>query len=243
MMQTRKLEDIVAEMKTNQDIVSRDLSPLPTAARGGLIMAANQAKTALKKLKAEYEEVLFSKSIGFFPTGSVEQQQKFADLATKLGKSITVDGDVMYKAFATFLAPTVGHHKEFTINQLTKLETLLQETSSALSLDQANYPEIRGNNTVPDFASLVAYIKQLVVTSNGYKIVTPYLRDLISNKAIATNFNNKVLTVVTLNSNQIDQANLSKLYTKSVLIDLTDVESINDDFVNKTLRDAFKNNK
>ena len=242
-MTTRKLDEIVTDIKTNQELVSRDLSPFPTAARAGLIMAANQAKTALKKLKAEYADTLLAKSIGFFVTGTIEQQKAFAELAAKLGKSITVDGDVMYQAYAVFLSPTVGHHKEFTINQLTKLEGLLQETSVTLDLERAKYPEIKGNNMVSDFAALVAYIKELTVASNGYNIAVPYIRNLISNKAIETNFNNKVLTVVTLNTNQLDQANYSKLFTKTVTIDLNKVESIDEDFVNKTLRDAFKVNK
>jgi len=236
-----KLETIVQSIKSAQEAISRDFSTIPIAARNGFIMAANQAKVQLKSLKREYEEVLLSKSIGFLTTGDAEKQQLFADIASKVGKSIIVDGDGLYKGYATFLSPTIGHHNQFTVNQLSKLEMLMQETAASLDLDRANYPVLQNLNTVNNYKELVAYVESLVTASNGYRLTVPFIRNLISNKAFETGFNSKVLTAVIQNTNPINQIYLSKIFTKSVVVDLNPVEIVNEDFVNKTIRNAFKN--
>jgi hypothetical protein len=237
----RKLEIIVEDIKADLFAINRDVSLIPIAGRNGFIMQANQAKQNIKKLRLEYEETLLSKSIGFFLTGPVDKQQAFADLSIKLGKSVVVDNDLMYRGYATFLTPTIGHHKEFTINQLTKLDGLLQGTSDILGLDRSNYPEVMMPNGVNNYDELTAYVKKVVIKSNGYKITTPFLRNVIATKAFEGNFGNKVLTTVILNTDDRDQNNLNQIFTKSITVDLDQIE-IAEEFVNKTIRDAFKKN-
>jgi hypothetical protein len=120
------------------------------------------------------------------------------------------------------------------------LNLLLQETVDSLGLDRANFPTIRNQTPVRDFEALVACIKDLVISSNGYDVVGPFSRNLIATKAFEAEFNSKVLTVVILNTNKQDQANLSPNFTKSVAVDLNSVEKIDEDFVNKIIRNAFK---
>lgn len=235
-----KLETVIDEIKAAQASITKDLSVIPIASRNAFIMAANQAKQAMKGLKQTYEATLLSKSIVFYPVGTVEQQEKFADLSVRVGKSIVIDGDSMYRGFATFIAPSIGQHQEFTVNQLTKLNLLLQETAEGLGLSRAFFPTLKGLAPVRTFEELVACIKDLVIASNGHQIVAPFIRNLISTKALEAGFNSKVLTVVILNTNQDDRTNLSFNFTKSVVVDLNSVEKINEDFVNKIIRNAFK---
>ena len=235
------LEIVVNKIKSAQKSIDLDLSTIPIAGRNAFIMAANQAKVNMKKFKQEYEEVLLSKSIGFLPAGPTEKQDLFAEIASKVGKSIVVDGDGLYKGYATFLTPTLGHHKEFSINQLTKLEGLMQETAESLDLDRAKYPVLQNLNTVNNYTELVTYIRGLVNTSNGWRLTVPYIKNLISTKAFDIEFNSKVLTAVITNTNPIDRSYLGKIFTKSVVVDLNSVEKIDEDFVNKIIRNAFKN--
>ena len=238
----RKLEEIVKDINDAYEAMNRDLTKIPIAGRTGFIMAANQAKQNMPALKKEYEQTLFNKSIVFFPEGTSEEQNKFAELAVKLGKAIIVDAKSMYRGYATLIAPTVGHHKQFTIQQLTKLEMLMQETCLLLNLERANYPVINGDNTVNTHDELVNFISRMVTESNGYNLTVPYLRNLISNRALDTKFNSKVLLVVVLDADENLQNNLETSFTKSFTTTLSDVEEDKqEDFVNKTLRSAFKN--
>lgn len=233
-----ELKEIVKTIKETEKLANTEIETVPPAGRPGIQMAIKQAKVSLPRLFNQYADALFAKSLILYPVGDKDKQVLFAQLANKVGKTITCDGDALYEYLTDRVEPSMGNRRQFTVNQLLAVDHALKGICTDLNLNIPQMPTLKGLPDITDHSGLVQYVKHLVILSNGYDVTIPYLRDLIYKSAYSSDFSNKVLTVVMLNTIGTDQSKLSSLFIKSVVVNLN--QEVTEEFVTKTIKDAFK---
>lgn len=231
----RTTKTILEDYKRVELISKRDLNMVDPRTRPGHEAAMRKARLDLPKMRIEYLSAISKKSFGFFVSGDAEKAQKFATIAAESG-AFTVNAAAIFDVLADRIQPSIGGRKEFSVTQVGLLDQglreLVQKTGYSGTLNRVDIKSIR---VVSNREQLVAYIRELVMRTNGTTPSAVFAQGEIIRQALAQDFTGQRMVVTVLNATNLDRTALSGLFTKTAMIDVDSVEAVNERFAKDSI--------
>jgi len=229
----RPLKTILADIADNAETMARDLDALPPSVRPGHQGAIRRAQEAAPALLQEYREAVLANSLAFFVSGGADgAPMQFAEIAYDEG-ALPADFGAMYAALADQLGPLMGKSVDFGMDQVVRLDFLLRGIATTSGFGRAvDLPRTAATYAVKGKRALTDHIRKLAeTTTDGAKLNLLVTTKKLIEAAVSHRFARKTFKVVVINASAADRKLLEALFTRSVTVDLTDVETIDVGFV------------
>jgi hypothetical protein len=241
-MSQRTTEQLVADIKQNEQIAATQLEAKPAATRTAFQLAVADAKNALRGLKADYRRRILINAVGFVVSGP--KVAEFVATAKAVAPQIiTLDAEKFWNDLAERIEPSFGASREFTVHQLGVLIQALREAALDAGV-QADLPmpQLRDQLALPTRADVVSFLRD-VVGPVGEVLNSTALSNQLVDQALASDFTGTVLVAMVVNADNTSERELGAVFANRFEV-ATDVDTeVTEEFVTKVFDASKKKNK
>lgn len=233
-MSDRLLENILGDIRHNEKTLATDLSIIKANVRPSYEMAAREAKEALVKLKADYQQKLLQNSYAFFLEGPKEKVAQFVDRTRKtVANAFVVSADAYYQYLGQRVDEVVGPSREFSTQQVTALMLAIRYLAREIGVDEPAPPKLDEIRICESRDDLLAYIRDLAMTQD-HTVASAYLARQVSDAALAIDCGANNVAIVVTDCDDRDFHAIANLFGHHSVILIGKDQEVDETFVMNT---------
>lgn len=198
------LEALVKEIAETEETANLETDRLDYRVRAAFEMAKREAKDKLEGLKKKYTDAIQQGTLGFFVSGP--GAEAFAKIGEEEASTLTIRADALYRRLAEPVEPSLGHTREFGVNQMARFLRGLGDVSRELEVTSLVAPKLMESGHLATYEDVVAHIRTMVRFTVGDDLNRIFLSREIAKAALAARYSSPVLPVVFIGLADVEEA-------------------------------------
>ncbi len=228
------LDEIIAAKK----LINTSWDDVPFNVREGWGIGRRNAEEAVQTLTKKIQKLSIPKRlIGLYATGDLKALTAMRKLMGKEG-GLVINANKIYLDIAKDLEPTYGTDRLFKINTFMQLVTLYRNLAE--DFDIINCPPLNYYETnCPKFNDTVEYVKKQIKDVLGNELTIKVLTKDLVDGIIKDELDERYIPVMVIETNAEDKRFLTRFFTKTIDLFLTDPEEVTKENVTKYIKTAL----
>jgi hypothetical protein len=236
------LEEILKRLDSAQKMANIDPDdPVYTKTRAGIEVAVRQAKEDLVRLRRDYERKVLETGVAIFLYGPADKAKVFGQLVSEMGEAVVIDASEIYTNIAKRIEPSLGHGRQLTAEHISMLHAALMEVAREVGVHLTRPAKLTRMEIIPDFESLVAYVRDELRGNFGDEMNAAYLQLALGREGLKIRYMGSTSPVIILNAVPDEAVGLGQAFGKGrANIEIGTDDTIDKEYIVKTFKNVQK---
>lgn len=239
------LQELVEGIESAEKTASINADePQYARTRSGILSSIGAAKTRLDALKRDYANSIMTNGVAIFLYGPANKTDEFIQLVQKLNGAVVVDGAELYKRIASVVEPAIGRDRRFGTTQTAIMHRVIGEISKELNVWVSRAMKLPSDVVLADANATLDFVRTSVRDQMGDDMNLTFLKNAIAREALKIRYKDPVAPVLLSNLTPEESVGIGMVFGRGrANIELTENETIDEEFIKKTFKNIQKNLK
>lgn len=240
-MINNKLNDILQQINAATQQANTDIETIPMRSRPAWGIAITEAKERLVTLRKDYGFELLQNVVAIYVEGDATKASVFATVAENELGTFWVPFSVLYTDIASRIEKQIGANRQFLGTHGELVMSIVNEQCLRFGMHGNSALKFGELPVVPDFTSLVAYVRQVVTSGCGDDLALQYFLERVVSQALEEQYNDKVVPLIITDFTESERHFLNGIFNRhSATIQISTEDNVNKQYVIKSLNKVKK---
>ena len=230
--------ETIKELKRLQKIAEVDLENVPLIVRPGMDGAKRQAQEQIEDLQKEYKQTIKNAAIVVILHGDAKKQAAFADLASHLAETVTLDCHALYDNMAKELFALADSQGRFPPSLMTDVISALRTQVKGCGIRSIPGFDLGDRTEFKSEQDLSDSLRAVIRASSDDEVNKLVLETRLGEKALQDSYAGAAIGVCLLNASteETDKLLNTLCAGNNAVVEIPENQTITDEYVINTLK-------